>query len=257
VRFDEAIAFLLFAVVSAITPGPSNLILTSTAAAVGVLRGLPALFGQTLGMAFMLFATGFGLGSFLLRSSLALQVLKWCGIGFLLWLSFKLATAGRHGETTQTVHIGFWQAAGFQWINPKAWLICAAAVTAYMPAATHGALARSLWIAGTVLPCCSTELFALARGWRNRASRTSYEESLDHLQPDDGGVARRIHRVAHQIGGFRQAASDRRHPQKVAVSFLKLRISRTRLRTAHATFARTCLGCRPTENRRRYMLHGC
>lgn len=182
-RFDEAIAFLLFAVVSAITPGPSNLILTSTAAAVGVLRGLPALFGQTLGMAFMLFATGFGLGSFLLRSSLALQVLKWCGIGFLLWLSFKLATAGRHGETTQTVHIGFWQAAGFQWINPKAWLICAAAVTAYMPAATHGALARSLWIAGlfflAALPSCL--LWLAAGGTVRRVLRTKRASTVFNL----------------------------------------------------------------------------
>ena len=42
---EQAIAFFLFAFVAAITPGPSNLILTSTGASVGVLRGLPSLFG--------------------------------------------------------------------------------------------------------------------------------------------------------------------------------------------------------------------
>ena len=48
---EQAIAFFLFALVAAITPGPSNLILTSTGAGVGVLRGLPGLFGRSSGWA--------------------------------------------------------------------------------------------------------------------------------------------------------------------------------------------------------------
>src|SRR5947208_6812884 len=91
--FGHALAFLLFAVVAAITPGPSNLILTSTGTAVGVLRGLPALLGQVVGMGLMLFLVAFGLGSLVLKTLLIIQGLKWCGIGFLLWLSWKIATA--------------------------------------------------------------------------------------------------------------------------------------------------------------------
>ena len=62
----QAITFLVFAVVAAITPGPSNLILTSTGAHVGLLRGLPCLGGVVIGMGLMLFLVVLGLGNVVL-----------------------------------------------------------------------------------------------------------------------------------------------------------------------------------------------
>src|SRR6184192_3501140 len=118
---SQVLAFLLFAVVAAITPGPSNLMLASTGAAVGVLRGLPALLGQVVGMGLMLFLVAVGLGSLVLKSPFIIQGLKWCGIGFLLWLSWKIATAGRSEATEDGVCVGFWEAAAFQWVNPKSY----------------------------------------------------------------------------------------------------------------------------------------
>ncbi|MFI5324679.1 MAG: AraC family ligand binding domain-containing protein, partial [Candidatus Rokuibacteriota bacterium] len=44
------------------TPGPSNMLLTATGAAVGVRRGLPCLLGVALGMGLMMFVVAFGLG---------------------------------------------------------------------------------------------------------------------------------------------------------------------------------------------------
>ena len=142
-----AVPFLLFALVAAITPGPSNLILTSTGAAVGVLRGLPALIGQVLGMGLMLFILAFGLGSLVLNSPLILQGLKWCGIAFLLWLAWKIATAGHSDDKAERMRVGFWGAAAFQWVNPKAWIVCAAAVGTYFQAETGSAFVRALALA--------------------------------------------------------------------------------------------------------------
>src|ERR671923_502431 len=105
---EQAIAFFLFAIVAAITPGPSNLILTSTGATVGVLRGLPCQWGVASGMGLMMFLVTFGLGSLVLESPLILQGLKWCGIGFLLWLAWKIATAGRSETTADKEQVGFW-----------------------------------------------------------------------------------------------------------------------------------------------------
>src|SRR5919199_1769423 len=104
---EQAIAFFLFAVVAAITPGPSNLILTSSGASVGVLRGLPCLWGVAIGMGLMMFLVAFGLGSLVLESPVILQGLKWCGIGFLLFLSWKIATAGRSEATGEKEYMGF------------------------------------------------------------------------------------------------------------------------------------------------------
>jgi hypothetical protein len=92
---DQLLAFLLFAVVAAVTPGPSNIILTSTGAAVGVIRGLPCLFGASLGMGSIVFAAGAGLGSLVLGNAVLLTAVKWLGIAFLLWLSWQIATSRR------------------------------------------------------------------------------------------------------------------------------------------------------------------
>jgi threonine/homoserine/homoserine lactone efflux protein len=142
---EQAIAFFLFAIVAAITPGPSNLILTSTGANVGVLRGLPCLCGVAIGMGLMMFLVAFGLGSLVLESPLILQALKWCGIGFLLWLSWKIATAGRSEATGEKEIMGFWRAAGFQWVNPKSWLVSASAIGTYLQADAGSAFEQSVY----------------------------------------------------------------------------------------------------------------
>jgi threonine/homoserine/homoserine lactone efflux protein len=164
VTAGHTLAFLLFAVVAAITPGPSNLILASTGAAVGVVRGLPALFGQVVGMGVMLFLVAFGLGSLVLRNSLIVLGLKWCGVAFLLWLSWKIATSGRLDETEERGHVGFWGVAAFQWVNPKAWLVCAAAVGAYAQVEAASALGWSVALAllfiCAALPSCFVWLAA-------------------------------------------------------------------------------------------------
>jgi threonine/homoserine/homoserine lactone efflux protein len=164
VTIGQAIAFLLFAVVAAITPGPSNMILASTGAVVGLFRGLPALIGQVIGMGLMLFLVAFGLGSLVLNSPLIIQVLKWCGIGFLLWLSWKIATAGHSEATEGRVRVGFWGAAAFQWVNPKSWLVCAGAIGTYFRAEAGNAFGQAITLAllfiAAALPCCFVWLAA-------------------------------------------------------------------------------------------------
>ncbi len=44
-RLEPLIAFTLFAIVTTVTPGPNNVMLTATGANVGMRRGLPHLFG--------------------------------------------------------------------------------------------------------------------------------------------------------------------------------------------------------------------
>ena len=143
---DQAIAFVLFAIVAAITPGPSNIILTSTGAHVGALRGLPCLFGVAIGMGLMMFLVAFGLGSLILEHPVIVHSLKWSGIGFLLWLSWKIATAGRSDTTTDQAFVGFWGAAAFQWVNPKSWLVSASAVGTYLHAGVGSAVVPAIYL---------------------------------------------------------------------------------------------------------------
>ena len=142
---ERAIAFVLFAIIAAITPGPSNIILTSTGAKVGVLRGFPCLCGVAIGMGLMMFLVAFGLGSLVLEHPETLHGLKWGGMGILLWLSWKIATAGRSNATPDKAFVGFWGAAAFQWVNPKSWLVSASAVGTYLHANAGTAVVQSLY----------------------------------------------------------------------------------------------------------------
>jgi threonine/homoserine/homoserine lactone efflux protein len=149
-------------VVTSITPGPNNVMLTATGANVGVRRGLPHMFGVALGFALMIFLVAAGAGGALLESPEAMRVLKILGIAVLLWLAWKIATAGRAGAAARERPIGFFEAAAFQWVNPKAWLICASAVGSFLNTDGSGALAQAglfaaiFMVAG--LPCMAVWL---------------------------------------------------------------------------------------------------
>jgi threonine/homoserine/homoserine lactone efflux protein len=140
---EQAVAFFVFSVAAAGTPGPSNTLLTATGANVGVLRGLPALVGVAAGMGLMMFVVAFGLGTVILDNPIVLAGVKWCGAAFLCWLAWKIATAGRASDAAGGKPIGFVGAATFQWINPKSWLVCASAVATFLDRGAGSALEQS------------------------------------------------------------------------------------------------------------------
>ena len=136
------IAFVTFSVVVAGTPGPSNTLLTAIGARSGTRRGLASLLGQVTGMGAMIFAVTLGLGNLLLAHPPALQVLKWGGAAMLLWMAWRIATAGPAEEAT-SLPAGFLGMAVFQWVNPKGWLIGVAAVGAFADQRAGAALAQA------------------------------------------------------------------------------------------------------------------
>ena len=141
-------AFLLFAVVAAITPGPSNVMLTAAGANAGVLGGLPCLFGAATGMGLMLFLVPLGLGSVVLQHPLALKVLNWGGAAFLLWLSWKIATASRVESMADGKPLGYLGAVMFQWVNPKSWLVSASAAGTFLSAGAGSPIVQAACLGG-------------------------------------------------------------------------------------------------------------
>jgi threonine/homoserine/homoserine lactone efflux protein len=140
---DQMLAFLLFAVAAAVTPGPSNVVLTATGAAVGVVRGVPSVLGAAAGMGLLMALVAAGLGSVMLRSPLLIASVKVAGIAFLLWLAWKIATARRDGASEGTAPVGFWRALTLQWVNPKAWVVTASAAGAFLRAEGAGAVGQA------------------------------------------------------------------------------------------------------------------
>lgn len=129
---EHSLAYLLFALVAAITPGPSNVMITATGSAVGIVRGLPCVLGAAIGMGTLLFASALGLGQLVLGHPEIHRAITWAGAAFLLWLSWKIATAGSLSEQGPARPVGLPTAAAFQWVNPKGWLVAVGAASAYL-----------------------------------------------------------------------------------------------------------------------------
>jgi len=126
-------ALLLFAVVTLFTPGPNNAMLMASGLNFGFRRGLPHLWGVALGFAVMVLAVGLGLGAVFRAYPIAYTLLKYAGAAYLLYLAWQIATAGpiEEGGEARGRPITFLEAAAFQWLNPKGWVMAVGAASAY------------------------------------------------------------------------------------------------------------------------------
>ncbi len=124
-----------FAFVSSITPGPNNLMLLASGVNFGLWRTVPHMLGISLGHAFMVLMVGVGLIQLFDAWPMSYTILKVVSVAYLLYLAWKIATASSMGEATSTGKpMTFFQAAAFQWVNPKAWTMALTALTAYTAA---------------------------------------------------------------------------------------------------------------------------
>lgn len=130
-------AVAAFAVSMSVTPGPNNLMVTASAATFGLRRTLPHVLGISAGFPAMILAVGLGLGGLFASFPALHQVLKAAGAVYLLRLAWRIATAeraaadGEPDRPRRSRPLTFLQAALFQWVNPKAWVIAVGAVTTY------------------------------------------------------------------------------------------------------------------------------
>lgn len=126
-------ALLVFVVVTLFTPGPNNAMLMTSGLNFGFRRGLPHLWGVALGFAVMVLAVGVGLGAVFQAYPAVYTVVKYVGALYLLYLAWHIATAGAVEESgdARGRPIRFLEAAAFQWLNPKGWVMAVGAVSAY------------------------------------------------------------------------------------------------------------------------------
>ena len=126
------IAVLFFAFSTTITPGPNNVMIMSSGVNYGVRASMPHFLGICLGFPLMVLLVGFGFGVIFEKFPNLHQLIKVVGVVYLLWLAWHIASAEpkaiKRGDKKPFT---FWQAALFQWVNAKAWMMASGAVAAY------------------------------------------------------------------------------------------------------------------------------
>lgn len=125
-------AFSGFVLVSSITPGPNNTMVLASGVNFGFVRTIPHLLGISSGFALMIALIGLGLGSLFTALPWTWPLLRVAATVYLVYLAWKLATAGGVQDRQVAKPMGFLQAAAFQWVNPKAWVMAVGACSAYV-----------------------------------------------------------------------------------------------------------------------------
>ncbi|WP_372570286.1 LysE family translocator [Ruegeria jejuensis] len=156
--YDLLLAFVGFAFVSSVTPGPNNLMLMASGANFGFRRTIPHMLGVGIGFTLMIVLVGAGLLGLFDRFPVSYVILKTLSVAYLLYLAWKIATAApidRQAEAGTPMR--FLQAVAFQWVNPKAWAMALTAISVYAPDRSIPAILLVAAIFGAVnMPCISS-----------------------------------------------------------------------------------------------------
>ncbi|MEO9655473.1 LysE family translocator [Marinomonas sp.] len=128
------LTFAVYAFVMSGMPGPNNIMLLASGARFGFRRTLPHMIGIGVGMGVLILSSLLGLGTLFSLFPSLYVLLKWLGGAYLLWLAWKIATAPTN-EFSDSGHqqaaMRWWQAALFQFVNPKAWMMAISSVSTF------------------------------------------------------------------------------------------------------------------------------
>ena len=120
----ELTTLLVFCTAMSFSPGPNTTLSTALAANLGLRRALRFCFAVPTGWTLLMIGSGLGLGALVLEVPTLRWAVKLLGVGYMLWLAWKLAGARRLAEVDASrLRVGFWQGVGLQFLNIKAWML--------------------------------------------------------------------------------------------------------------------------------------
>lgn len=152
----DPLPYAMYSFVMSITPGPNNVMLTAAGATFGFRRTVPHMLGVCVGFSIELLAVCAGLGAIFIRWPELQIVLRWVGAAYLLYLGVRMLSGGDAKSGLATRPVTFLEAAIFQFLNPKAWVMTLTAATLFLPREL-GVLAADAYMVAVMvlinLPC--------------------------------------------------------------------------------------------------------
>jgi len=173
----QILASIPFLASMGFTPGPNNIMIASSGLNFGFRATVPHMLGIVLGFPVMLLTVGIGLGGVFVEFPALHAALKYLCIAYLLYLAWRIATASAPGEGQRAPKpLTFIQAAAFQWVNGKGWVIALSAVATYTVVDSTlplqiGALSAIALLVSVGSVCCWTLFGALLRQYLHTQAR--------------------------------------------------------------------------------------
>ena len=129
------VSIFTFTLSATITPGPNNIMLLSSGLTFGYKSTLAHIFGIVFGFPIMVLLVGLGLGIVFEKFPMILDILKNVGILYLVWMAYKIANNKSTydlKDDQKSEPFTFLQAALFQWVNPKAWIMAISSISIFV-----------------------------------------------------------------------------------------------------------------------------
>lgn len=143
--WDLIPAMSLFAFVTAITPGPNNLLLANSGAQFGIRKSWRHLIGIRIGVIGLILLCACGVGVAIQTHPNWYLAVKYIGLVYMFWLIIKLlCTNSFASKATKSKPVNVTQATLFQLGNMKAWMASLALVTSY-------SLPSNYWLSITLI----------------------------------------------------------------------------------------------------------
>ena len=132
-NWQEFTALLVLATAMSFSPGPNTTLSTALAANGGLARAMPFVVAVPVGWSLLLLLSAAGIGALIVAMPTLRWAIKALGIGYLIWLAYKLAGSGtsskvnddggHHGADPQEIRVGFVQGVMLQFLNIKGWFL--------------------------------------------------------------------------------------------------------------------------------------
>jgi threonine/homoserine/homoserine lactone efflux protein len=129
-NWQEFTALLVLATAMSFSPGPNTTLSTALAANGGLGRAMRFVIAVPVGWSLLLLFSAAGIGALVVAMPTLRWVIKALGIGYLIWLAYKLsgsgaAASGKGGDqgAGPQIHVGFVQGVMLQFVNIKGWFL--------------------------------------------------------------------------------------------------------------------------------------
>ena len=147
------IALVSFYFVMYVTPGPNNAMVLTSGLKFGFFKTIPHMSGITIGHILQLILVCLGLGKIFQIFPELQNILKIICSIYLLYLGYNIIGSFSKIKQDDSRPLKFYEAALFQFINPKAWTIAITVVSAFFPSEENFYLATIFLTSTAALIC--------------------------------------------------------------------------------------------------------
>ena len=130
---SELMAVLALATAASFTPGPNTTLSTALAANYGLKRAMTFVCAVPVGWGLLFSLCAGGVGALVVAVPALRLAIKVLGVGYLLWLAYKIGMARTLGEADNSrLNVTFTQGVMLQFLNIKAWMLALALVAGWI-----------------------------------------------------------------------------------------------------------------------------